>query len=111
MEQQRLNTTLVYVLAILALLCCCFGGSGFILAGIAFYIAHTKLKEAKIYPENYDLQNVKAMNTAKTIAFIILIINILYLIYTIYKISTIGWETIWEDAMRQAEEMQASQQS
>ena len=109
MEQQKLNTAVVYVLAIFGLLCCCIGGVGFILAGIAFYIAHSKLKEAQTYPERYEPQSVKAMNTAKTVALVILIINILYLIYTVYQISTVGWDTIYEDAMRRAEEMQQAQ--
>jgi len=52
--EKKLNSTIVYVLSILGFLCCCFGGLGFILAGIAFYIAHTKLKEAYDDPENYE---------------------------------------------------------
>ena len=90
--KKELNPTLVYVLAIIGLLCCCFGGFGFILAGIAFFIANSKLNAAKQNPENYDAASVKGMNTAKTIALVILVINILYLIYTIYQISTIGWD-------------------
>lgn len=101
MEPQRLNPTIVYVLAIIGLLCCCVGGIGFILAGIAFYIAYSKLNEAKLNPENYDPASVRAMNTAKTVALVILIINILYLIYTIYIISTMGWDEL----QRQSEQM------
>ncbi|KAA5823635.1 hypothetical protein FPF71_13115 [Algibacter amylolyticus] len=101
MEQQKLNPTLVYVLAILGLLCCCMGGLGFILAGIAFFIAASKLKAAKLNPENFDMASVKAMNTAKTVALVILIINILYFVYYVYLISTVGWDEI----MRQSQEM------
>jgi len=78
--------TLVYVLAILGLLCCCIGGLGFILAGIAFFIAHSKLNEVKLNPENYDASSVKAMNTAKTVALVIFIINILSFLNFIYQI-------------------------
>lgn len=106
MEQQKLNPTLVYVLAILGLLCCCIGGFGFILAGIAFFIAHSKLNAAKLNPENYEAGSIKAMNTAKTVALIILIINILYLIYTIYQISTVGWDQIMEQSREMMEQYQ-----
>jgi hypothetical protein len=101
MEQQKLNPTLVYVLAILGLLCCCFGGLGFILAGIAFYIAQSKLKEAQLNPENFDASSIKAMDTAKIVALVILIINLLYLVMTIYRISTVGLDEI----MIQTQEM------
>ena len=110
MEQQRLNPTVVYVLAILGLLCCCFGGIGFILAGIAFYIAHSKLKDAQMYPENYDPQSVKSMNTAKIVALVILIINIIYLIVTVYRIYTIGWDNLMEQSQQMVEEWQRQNQ-
>ncbi len=94
MEKQSLNPTLVYVLAILGLLCCCFGGLGFILAGIAFFIAHNKLKQVEDNPEDYEHSSVKAMNTAKIVAMSILIINLLYFGMTIYRITTVGWDEI-----------------
>lgn len=109
MEQQKLNPTIVYILAILGLLCCCFGGLGFILAGIAFIIANSKLKAVKMNPENYDVSSVKAMNTAKIVAIIILIINILYLISTIYQISTIGWDEMMERSREMMEQWQQNQ--
>ena len=102
MEQQNLNTTIVYVLAILGFICCCFGGLGFILAGIAFYIAHNKLKEAELNPENYS--NIPAMKTAKTITLVILIINLAYFGATIYRIYTIGWDGIMEQSRMMQEE-------
>lgn len=107
MEQQKLNPTLVYVLAIIGLLCCCFGGLGFILAGIAFFIAYSKINAAKLNPENFEPASVKAMETAKTVALVILIINILYFIYSIYQISTIGWD----EMMRQSQEMMEQYQN
>lgn len=106
MEQQKLNPTLVYVLAILGLLCCCIGGFGFILAGIAFFIAHSKLKQAKLNPENYDHSSIKAMDTAKTVALVILVINILYLVYTIYQISNVGWDEMMRKSQEMMEQMQ-----
>lgn len=106
MEQQKLNPTLVYVLAILGLLCCCFGGLGFILSGIAFFIAYSKLKNAENNPDDFDPASVKAMNTAKIVAMVILIINILYFIMTIYRISTVGWDEIMRQSQEMMEQMQ-----
>ncbi|TXD85123.1 hypothetical protein ESY86_00835 [Subsaximicrobium wynnwilliamsii] len=109
MEQQKLSPVLVYVLAILGLLCCCLGGIGFIFAGIALIIAMNKLKEAQADPELYDPASVKQMNTAKLVAMIILIINVVYLLYTAYRIYTIGWDEImlqWEDMMEQIQQQQ-----
>ena len=106
MENQKLNPTLVYVLAILGLLCCCFGGLGFILAGIAFLMANSKLGAVKSNPENYDQASVKAMNTAKIVALVILLINIAYLVLTIYRISTIGWDELWEQSRQLMEQYQ-----
>lgn len=97
MELQKLNPTIVYVLAIVGLFCCCFFGLGFILSGIAFFIANSKLNEAKANPENYDPGSVKAMNTAKIIALVILGINIMYLLLVIFQISSMGgWEAYME---------------
>ena len=101
MEQQKLNPTIVYVLAIIGFLCCCIGGIGFIFAGIAFFIAQNKLKEAAQNPQDYIPESIKAMNTAKIVALVILIINVVYLLMTIYRIYTVGWDEI----MRQSEEM------
>jgi len=106
MENQKLNPTLVYVLAILGLLCCCFGGLGFILAGIAFLIANSKLNAVKANPENYNQASVKAMNTAKIVALVIVLINIAYLVFTIYRISTIGWDEIMEQSRQLMEQYQ-----
>ncbi len=109
METQKLNPTIVYVLAIIGLLCCCFGGLGFILAGIALFIAINKLNSAKANAENYDQSSINAMNTAKIVALVILAINILYLAYTIYQISTIGWEELMlksQEIMDQIEQNQ-----
>ncbi|MCF8714591.1 hypothetical protein JM658_07070 [Joostella atrarenae] len=92
MERQKLNPTITYVLSILGFLCCCFVGIGFIPAGIAYFIANKKIKEAELNPEEYD--NVAGMRTAKTVALVVLIINLLYLAYSIYQISTVGWEEI-----------------
>ena len=103
--KKQLNPTIIYVLAILGLLCCCFGGLGFILAGIAYYIALSKIKDAHLNPENYE-GNINAMNTAKIVALVILIINLAYFAFTIYKISTIGWDELMEQSRDMMEQMQ-----
>lgn len=109
MEQQKLNPTTVYILAILGLLCCCFGGLGFILSGIAFWIAFSKLKEAKLNPENYDSNSIKAMNTAKIVALVILVINLLYFAKFIHTISTIGWDELMEQSKELMEQWEQNQ--
>ncbi|WP_298902794.1 CCC motif membrane protein [uncultured Psychroserpens sp.] len=106
MEQQKLNPVIVYVLAIIGFLCCCIGGIGFIFAGVAFFIAQSKLKEAAQNPEDYDPSSVSAMNTAKIIALVILIINVLYLLFTIYRIYTIGWDELMQQSQEMMEEWQ-----
>ncbi len=106
MEQQKLNPTLVYVLAIAGLLCCCFGGFGAVLAIIAFFIANSKLNAVKSNPENFDPNSVKAMKTAKTVALIIIAVNVLYFIYTIYQVSTVGWDQLMEQSQEMMEQIQ-----
>ena len=110
MEQQKLNPAIVYVLAIVGLLCCCFAGLGFILAGAAFLIAHTQIKKVADNPEAFDLSSVNAMKTAKTVALVILIINILYLCWSIYSIQAMGgWDAYMEQVNQLMEEFQNAQ--
>ena len=99
--KKQLNTTLIYVLSIFGLLCCCFGGLGFLVSGPAYLIANKKLKSTIENPDDYE-GNINAMNTAKTIALIILIINVLYFAYTLYIFFTVGYDEIhgrWREAM------------
>jgi hypothetical protein len=109
MEQQKLNPVFVYILAILGLLCCCFGGLGFILAGIAFFIAQSKLKQVAENPEGFEAGSIKAMNTAKIVALVIVVINVLYFLWSIYQISTIGWGEMTEEVMKAFEQAQNAQ--
>lgn len=102
MEKQNLNTTVIYILSVASILCCCFAGLGVIPAGIAYYIAQGKMKEAELNPENYE--NIDGMKTAKTVATVVLMINIAYLLWTIYRISTIGWDEILEQSHIQMEQ-------
>jgi hypothetical protein len=99
--KKQLNTTLIYILSIIGLLCCCIWGIGLFLSGPAYLIARNKVKDASENPEDYE-GNINAMNTAKTVALIVLIINALYLIYTLYVIFTVGYDEIldkWDEIM------------
>lgn len=89
--KKNLNTTLIYVLSIFGLLCCCFGGLGVFLAGPAYLMASNKVKDAQLNPDDYE-GNINAMNTAKTVALVITIICAVTLLYNIYDLSTGGWE-------------------
>ena len=104
--KKQLNTTLTYVLSIIGLLCCCFGGLGFLLSGPAFLIARNKIKDATQNPDEFD-GNFKAMNTAKIVALIILIINLLYLTYNVYVYFSGGFDDVFiqfQEAMKEIEE-------
>ena len=103
--KKQLNITLTYVLSIIGLLCCCFGGLGFLLSGPAFLIARNKIKDATQNPDEFD-GNFKAMNTAKIVALIILIINLLYLTYNVYVYSSGGFDDVFiqfQEAMKEIE--------
>ena len=101
--KKSLNTTVVYILSIFGLLCCCFGGLGFLLSGPAYLMANKKIKDAELNPEDYE-GSVSAMNTAKIVALIILAINLLTFISTIYVIATGDFSEFqkeWDKAMEE----------
>ena len=102
--KKSLNTTLIYILSILGLLCCCFGGLGFLLSGPAYLMANKKLKDAQLNPDDYE-GNINAMETAKTVALVVLIINVLYLLYTIYSIATGDFNEVQEEWRKMMEEI------
>jgi len=105
--KKSLNTTLIYILSILGLLCCCFGGLGFLLSGPAYLMANKKLKDAQLNPDDYE-GNINAMETAKTVALVVLIINVLYLLYTIYSIATGDFGEVQEEWRKMMEEINQS---
>lgn len=90
--KKNLNTTLIYVLSLFGLLCCCLGGLGVFFAGPAYFMAASKIKDAELNPDAYE-GNLQAMKTAKMVALIITIICAVILIYNIYDLATGGWET------------------
>ena len=98
-----MNTTVVYILAILGFLCCCLAGLGFIPAAIAFFIANGKVKEWNANPEQYS--NGNAMKTAKTVALVSLIINLIYFAFNVYSIIQMGgWDEYMENSRQMMEE-------
>lgn len=103
---KKLNTTLIYVLSSVSLLCCCFFGLGIVLALPAFLIANKKLKEAEEFPDEYEAEDVKAMNTAKTFALVALAINGLNLVYSIYSLATTDWDVFKQQYMDAIEQYQ-----
>lgn len=103
---KKLNTTLIYVLSSVSLLCCCFLGLGVLIALPSFLIANKKLKEAEEFPEEYEADDVKAMKTAKTFALVALSINGLYFIYSIYSLATTDLEVIKQQYLDAIEQYQ-----
>lgn len=106
MEKKQLNPTLVYVLSILGFVCCCLGGAIFSVP--AYFIAHNKIKDAEMNPDDYE-GDFKAMKTAKTVALISAIISMLVLIRIIYVLVTSDWDELKrtiEDAMEQSRQQQ-----
>lgn len=93
--KKTLNTTWVYVLSIIGLLCCCIMGSGVLFSAPAFIMAQNKLKDAQLSPDDYE-GDYNAMNNAKLFALIVLIINSLFLIYNVYWLINGGYEEFME---------------
>ena len=105
--KKSLNTTLVYLLSIIGLLCCCFGGLGILLSGPAYLIANKKVKDAQLNPEDYE-GSLNAMQTAKTVALIVLIINLLHLIWVVYSLATGDFTEIQDEWQKIMEEINAA---
>ena len=104
--KKKLNPTLIYVLSILGFICCCFGGA--ILSIPAYIMAHNKVKDAELNPDDYE-GDLKAMKTAKIVALISAIVSSLVLLRIIYVLATSDWDELKrtiEDAMEQARQQQ-----
>jgi hypothetical protein len=104
--KKKLNPTLVYLLSILGFICCCLGGA--VLSIPAYFIAHNKIKDAELNPDDYE-GDLKAMKTAKTFALISSIIGLLILVRIIYVLTTSDLDElkqVIEDAIEQAKEQQ-----
>lgn len=102
--KKNLNNTLIYVLSSISVLCCCFAGIGIVFALPSYIIAHNKMKDVEMYPEDYDAFEIKAMNDAKTFALVTLIINGLYFTYSLYSIFTTDWQVFIEEYQKTFEQ-------
>ncbi|MDG1039850.1 MAG: CCC motif membrane protein [Polaribacter sp.] len=98
---KELKPTIVYVLASISVICCCFGGLGILFAAPAFIIANKRLKSAD--GSEYDY---KSMNSAKIFALVLLIINGLHLLYTIYFFSNFDYWSEFLEGFREGLESQ-----
>lgn len=106
--KKQLNPTVVYILSILGLLCCCAMGLGVLFAAPAYFIANSTIKNAQLNPDDYE-GDIKPMQTAKIVAIVILIINIIYLISSIYQISTVGLDAMMEQSRELLEQYESQQ--
>ncbi|KJD33068.1 hypothetical protein PK35_08880 [Tamlana nanhaiensis] len=79
---QKLNTTLVIILSIVGIVCCCVYGLGTIAAIIAIIVANKELKKFNANPEDYS--NGSAMKSAKTFAIISLCLSLIGLAFIIW---------------------------
>ncbi|WP_299127822.1 CCC motif membrane protein [uncultured Winogradskyella sp.] len=70
---QKLNTTAVYILSVIGILCCCAYGIGTITAIIAIVIANKEQKKYNANPEEYS--NGSAIKGARIFAIVSLIIS------------------------------------
>jgi len=103
---KRLNTTTIYVLSVISILCCCFAGLGIVLALPAFLMANKKIKEAELNPQDYDAEEIKGMKTAKTVAMVALIMNSAALLFVIYRLTTTDWSVFMEEYQKAIEQYQ-----
>ena len=110
MIKKSLNPTLIYILSVVGLLCCCFGGVGILFSLPAFIIANRKEKDAIDFPDEYEGE-IRAMNTAKIVALIVLVLNALMVIRVIYLISTGEFERMLELIRQGIEEGMKQQQN
>ena len=103
---KKINTTLIYVLSSLSLLCCCFAGLGILVALPSFLIANKKMKEVELEPENFEPEEIKQLNNAKTFALIALVINGLYFVYNLYYLATTDWDVFMEEFQEKMQQYQ-----
>lgn len=82
---QKLNSTLVIILSIIGILCCCVYGLGTITAIIAIVVANKELKKYRDNPEEYS--NGPAMKNARIFAIISLFISFIGLAFVIWTIA------------------------
>ncbi|WP_224489980.1 CCC motif membrane protein [Robertkochia flava] len=113
MEERKLpNPTLIIVLGVVGILCCCFAGIGLIPAAIALNLSR---KAEEVIAENPELYIDKqsTVKAGKIIAIAAIAANLYILVRMAFDIYSMGWdaykmqfEEAWEQAKRQAEATQ-----
>ena len=84
---QKLNTTLVYILSVVGLLCCCVYGLGTVAAIIAIVVATKEIKKYEANPDQFV--NGKAMKSARVFAIVSLFISFISTTQFIYSFLSI----------------------
>lgn len=79
---QKLNTTPVYILSVIGIICCCVYGLGTITAIIAIVLANKELKKYKAEPDAYS--NGSAIKNARTFSIVSLFISFIGLAFIIW---------------------------
>ena len=80
--KKSLDITLIYVLDIFSLLCCCFG-IGSLLSIPAYLIANKKIKAVQINPDEYE-GGLNQLKTAKTVSLVLVIINLIFFLFVLF---------------------------
>ena len=107
LEKQKLDTTPIYILSVLGLLCCCFLGFGIIPSTISLFLSNKQYNTAIADYENYE--NIDAMKAARIVSLVVFIINLIMIIRVIYVFSTIGYDgvlEIYNETLQQYEQTQ-----
>ena len=81
---QKLNTTLVYILSVVGLLCCCVYGLGTVAAIIAIVVATKEIKKYEANPDQFV--NGKAMKSSRVFAIVSLFISFIGLAFVIWTL-------------------------
>ena len=64
------------------------------------------MKEPELNPEDYEPEDITAINNAKTFALVTLVINGLYFVYRIYSLATTDWDVFMEQYQQTIEKYQ-----
>lgn len=92
--KQPINTTLIYVFAVLGIvfaLCC---GMGIIFAIISVILSVSKMNAYKVNPTAYI--GVEGLKTAQLVSYISLGINVLVFIWVLFSLLTTDWNVFMQ---------------
>ena len=72
----------------------------------SFLIANKKFKEVEEFADEYEMEDLKTINTAKTFAIVALTINGVFLLYSIYNLTTTDWDIVKQQYLDAVEQYQ-----